>query len=143
MAFDSTNIRVAIYNCDLQLVKNNLPFGVGFNNIQQCLNECYNSNYNAEFYKEVDYLSHNYFFYIFISSGILGFLGLLIFFFYLFKTVLRINTFMIYVVILNVSLMCFIEDFFFRQFGLFSFLMLFFANYKNHEQNELMKKVLL
>lgn len=137
LAFDSTNIRGAIYNCDLELVKKNYLFGVGFNNIQKSLNTCYASKYDSQFHKENNYMSHNYFFYIFISSGILGFVSLLFFFFYLLKLTLKIDKFILYVVVLNVILMCLIEDFFYRQFGLFSFLLLFFTHYKNHLYNQI------
>ncbi len=136
MAFDSTNIRRAIYNCDLELVKKNYLLGVGFNNIQERLNDCYSANYDSQFYKEKNYLSHNYFFYVFISSGIVGFYAVLIFFLYLFKLVTQISKFIVFVVVLNVFLMCFIEDFFYRQFGLFSFLLLFFTHYKNNLENQ-------
>lgn len=139
LAFDSTNIRVAIYACDLELVKSNYLIGVGFDNLQDSLNKCFTANYDSEFYKTQNYLSHNYFLYMLISSGIIGFALFLFFLFRLLLLTFKINKFLLFVLVCNVIVMCFIEDFFYRQFGLFSFLLLFFVHYKNYLHNKFIK----
>lgn len=139
LAFDSTNIRVAIYACDVELVKSNYLFGVGFDNLQESLNKCFAANYDSEFYKTQNYLSHNYFLYMLISSGVIGFALFLFFIFRLLLLTYKINKFLVFVIVCNVVVMCFIEDFFYRQFGLFSFLLLFFAHYKNYLHNQSIK----
>lgn len=132
MAYDSTNIRVAIFNCNKIIAAENFLTGVGFNNLKDELLNCFYSNYDSEFYKNKKYMTHNYYAYIFLSSGIFG---LLLFLFYVYKIIvmtIKINSFPLYVVITNVFLVCFIEDFFYRQFGLYYFSLIFYAFYNNY-----------
>ena len=132
MAYDSTNIRVAIFNCNKMIASENFYTGVGFSNLKDELLNCFYSNYDSEFYKNKKYMTHNYYAYIFLSSGVFGFL---IFLLYLYKIVvltIKINSFLLYVVITNVLLVCFIEDFFYRQFGLYYFSLIFYTFYNNY-----------
>lgn len=136
MAYDSTNIRAAIYNCCWEIAKTDYLLGVGFTNLGKELQNCYEENYDSEFYKQQGYLSHNYFYYIFLSSGIFG---LLMYLFYVYKVAVaawRIKHFLLYVCLINVFIMCLSEDFFYRQFGLFFYCLIFFTFYFSKKASE-------
>jgi O-antigen ligase len=143
LAYDSTNVRKAIYDCSLDISKDNLIFGVGFNNLQSQLNNCYQSNYNSNFYIETNYLTHNYYFYILLSSGIigLGFFG-----FYLFNIIkisLKSDNLIFKIFILHSLIICFVEDYLYRQRGIlfFNLMLMCFIKYSEKEdQNSILKK---
>ena len=136
LSYDSTNIRVALYNCDYSLAKDNFWFGVGFENIKNEIEYCLRSNYNSSFYLDHQYLSHNYFFYILISSGILGLLGFLLYLTHVLKIALRVNLFLFYFFFINIIVVSLTEDFFYRAFGSFYFnliVLMYFKNYRSKE----------
>lgn len=120
LAFDSTNIRVAISKCTIEGLKENYLLGVGFDNVKTTLYNCFEVNYSAtNFYTDKNYLTHNYYFYILLSAGILGFA---VFSIYLIKigVILKsINSFIAYSCLLNIYIVCFTEDFFYRHYGIF------------------------
>ncbi len=119
--FDSTNIRKAIFDCSISILKTDYLYGVGFANLQNKLNDCYASNYDSSFYKETEYMTHNYFLYLFISSGIFGFACFLFYVMQVIKIALKINNFVFNIFLINIFLMCCIEDFLFRHYGIFFF----------------------
>ncbi len=133
LAYDSTNIRVAIVECSLELAEKNYLWGVGFSNLSPALENCFSKNYDSNFYLENTYLTHNYYFYIFISSGILGALFLALFLFKLLKAVRRINIFLLTITIGNVLILNLSEDFFYRHYGLFFFCLILFSFFKLKE----------
>lgn len=139
MSYDSTNIRMAIFNCSKQIAQDNFITGVGFTNTKNVILDCFKSNYDSEFYKDKKYLTHNYFMYILISSGIFGLLFFLYYVFVVIQFTIKINSFLLNVVILNVLLVCLIEDFFYRQFGLFYFSLIFFS-FLNSKQELILEK---
>ena len=139
MSYDSTNIRVAIINCSKQIVEVNFIKGVGFNNIKQTFLECYKTTYDSEFYKNNIYLTHNYFMYILISSGIFGLFVFLFYIYNIIKLTIKINSFLLYIVLFNVLCVSLLEDFFYRQFGLFYFSLLFYS-FLNSRQDLLFNK---
>ncbi|WP_339889634.1 O-antigen ligase family protein [uncultured Flavobacterium sp.] len=139
MSYDSTNIRMAIFNCSKQIAEDNFITGVGFTNAKNVILDCFKSNYDSEFYKDKKYLTHNYFMYMLISSGIFGLLFFLYYIITIIRFTLKINSFLLYVVVLNVLLVCLIEDFFYRQFGLFYFSLLFYS-FLNSKQDLLFNK---
>ncbi|MBN8565945.1 MAG: O-antigen ligase family protein [Flavobacteriales bacterium] len=133
VAHDSTNIRVAIYTCDLEIIKNNFWKGVGFYDIQNQLLNCFESKYHSSFYENHKYLSHNYFLYILLGSGFIGFIGFLFFCFKVTQFALKLNSFIFYVFIVNTFLMCCIEDYFYRQNGIYFFMLIFLSYFKYFE----------
>lgn len=133
VSHDSTNVRMAIYTCDWELIKNNFWQGVGFYDIPNQLLQCFEGKYHSDFYKNHKYLTHNYFVYVLLGSGIVGLLFLLIFFYKVIRIVVRINSFVLYVFLLNTILMCLIEDYFYRQNGIYFFMIVFLSYYKNLE----------
>lgn len=140
MSYDSTNIRMAIFNCSKQIAQDNFITGVGFTNTKNVILECFKSNYDSEFYKDKKYLTHNYFMYILISSGIFGLLFFLYYIITIIRLTLKINSFLLYVVVSNVLLVCLIEDFFYRQFGLFYFSLLFYSFLNNYQNPIIIKE---
>lgn len=134
LSYNSTNIRVALYNCDYDLAKENFWFGTGFENIKNEIENCLNSKYDSSFYKDHQYLSHNYFLYILISGGIFS---LLIFLFYLysvFNFILKTNNlFILNAFFINILTVSMIEDFFYRVYGLFFFNLIILTFYKNNQ----------
>lgn len=131
VSHDSTNVRMAIYTCDWELIKNNFWQGVGFYDIPNQLLQCFETKYHSDFYKNHKYLTHNYFIYILLGSGIIGLLVFLFFLYHVIKIAVQINSFVFYVFIVNTLLMCSIEDYFYRQNGIYFFMIVFFSYYKN------------
>lgn len=118
MAYDSTNIRVAITKCNYELISNNYLSGVGFQNVQQELHNCFKANYNSGFYT-AGYMSHNYYAYIFMATGIVGFFILIGYVLYVLVLLKRVDSFLLTVTVINVFIICLTEDFFYRHYGNF------------------------
>lgn len=138
VAYDSTNIRRAIFDCSVDISKENFLLGVGFENLQDELNACYKDNYDSSFYEKINYMTHNYFFYILVSSGIFG---LLLFLFYLgnvIKIATKANQFLFYVFLFNVIVIWFTEDYLYRQYGIlyFNLMLICFIRYSQNVLNE-------
>lgn len=134
LAYDSTNIRMSITKCSVEIAKENYLFGVGFDNLQDKLYECFKANYDSAFYENHRYLTHNYFAYIFLSTGIIG---ILCFLFYCCRVAIevkKINRFLLYVVVINVFFICLTEDYFYRHYGIFYFnlILMTYINYSKY-----------
>ncbi|MCC9166594.1 O-antigen ligase family protein [Pontibacter harenae] len=84
--YNSTNIRVGIIVCSLDILKENWLVGVGRSEVQSSLNKCYTrfpiEGYND--YKTVDYNTHNQYIDFWLSSGLIGIILFLSFIFYIF-----------------------------------------------------------
>jgi len=79
-SYNSINVRSGIWDCSLDLIKENWLVGVGAGNLQNQLNTCY-KKFNTNAYIEKDYNTHNEYFNILLSFGVIGliiFLTLLI-----------------------------------------------------------------
>ena len=73
----SNSLRLQIYKCGLQLIKNNYVFGYGIGNTQYKLNECYSESNQ---YKMINiYNSHNQYIDIVLKTGIIGLIVFLAF----------------------------------------------------------------
>lgn len=138
VAYDSTNIRIAIFDSSVAIAKENWITGVGFENLQNKLNDTYKKNYDSSFYTNQNYMTHNYFFYIFLSAGIFGLLFYLFYIINVIKICLKSNLFLFKVFLFNVLILCFIEDFFYRQYGILYFNLFFlcFIRYSENLTNE-------
>ena len=75
--YNSMNVRSGIWNCSLELIKENWLNGIGSGNIQNKLNNCY-EKFNTNAYLEIDYNTHNEYFNILLSLGVLGLITFLI-----------------------------------------------------------------
>lgn len=138
LTYDSTNVRKAILDCDLKLANDNWLKGIGFENLQDDLNNCYKSSYNSNFYLDHNYMTHNYYLYILISSGIFGFLFYMAYIVNLIKIGLQKNIFLLNVLLINTLIICSIEDYFYRQYGVLYFnliLMIFIKFDENNKTN--------
>ena len=80
---NSTNIRVGIYKCSFEIVKDNWVTGVGIGNVKRKLNNCY-AKFDTNAYSLLFYNTHNQYLQVLISSGIIG---LFLFLFSFFKQV--------------------------------------------------------
>jgi O-antigen ligase len=139
VSYDSTNIRKAILDCSINTSKENLLYGVGFENLQSKLNECYGKNYDSSFYESQNYLTHNYYFYILVSSGIIGFIFFIIYLITIIRTCLKTNLFLFNIFLVSTLIVCFIEDYLYRHYGVlyFNLLLICFIQYhKNHQPNK-------
>lgn len=103
---NSLNIRVGIYECSWKLFNENWLAGVGVGDTQPMLNSCYDS-FDTEVYKESSYNTHNYYFFMGVSTGTVGLaLFLLMQLFHLVKSIKLDNTlFIIFVVFVGVCLL--------------------------------------
>lgn len=134
--YDSTNIRKAILDCDLSLVKENWKTGIGYENLQNSLNDCYKSNYKSSFYLHDNYMTHNYYLYIFICSGFLGFILYLFYLYNLVRICVKKNIFLLNVLVISTLIICFVEDYLYRQYGLlyFNLLLMIFIKYDENKK---------
>jgi O-antigen ligase len=141
VAYDSTNVRMAIFDSSIAIAKENWVLGVGFENLQGNLNDQYKQNYDSSFYINQNYMTHNYYFYIFLSAGILGLLAYLFYLVYVISICLKSNIFLFKVFLVNVLVVCFTEDFFYRHYGIlyFNLFLLCFIRYSENltEENKL------
>ena len=135
-AYDSTNIRKAIYTCDFYLIRENYWFGVGFSELKLELLNCFKENYQSVFYKDHLYLTHNYFIYILLGSGIFGLISILYFFYKSYTFLLNLKSLTIGVFMLNTLLMCMIEDYLYRQNGVLFFLLVLLSLFKFNSKNK-------
>ncbi|RTY99100.1 O-antigen ligase domain-containing protein [Flavobacterium sp. RSP49] len=140
VSYDSTNIRKAILDCSITISKENFLYGIGFENLQAKLNECYGEHYDSSFYKSQNYLTHNYYFYILVSSGIIGFLFYICYLIFVIQTCLKTNVFLFKIFLFSTLIVCLIEDYLYRHYGVlyFNLLLICFIQYhKNYNSNKL------
>ena len=138
VAYDSTNIRRAIFDCSVSISKENILYGIGFENLQNGLNNCYKSNYDSSFYEGQSYMTHNYYFYILLSSGIIGLLIFLVYIINIMRLCLKSNFFLFKVFLLNVLVICCIEDYLYRHYGIlyFNLLLICFIQYSKNKESD-------
>jgi len=70
---NSFNLRMAIYKCSLETIRENFWRGTGVENTQTKLNECYRQ-FPTPAFSAVDYNTHNQYFDYLLTYGIFGFL---------------------------------------------------------------------
>lgn len=105
---NSTNIRVGIYICSFEIIKENWLTGVGIGNVKKKLNNCY-EQFDTNAYSLSFYNTHNQYLHILISSGIMG---LFLFLFSLLKQVqiaLRQKDFL-YISFLSINIICLLSE---------------------------------
>jgi O-antigen ligase len=140
--YNSTNIRKAIFDCSIKLIHSDYLKGVGFSNLQNKLTSCYERNYLSHFYYENQYMTHNYFFYILISSGIFGFLFFMLYVLQIVRVAFQIRCFVFSVFLINILLMSLIEDFMYRHYGglFFNIILLLFIRHHEHLKTAVAQK---
>jgi hypothetical protein len=137
MDYDSTNIRKAIFNCCIELSKEKPILGIGFENLQNNLNACYAANYDSSFYESITYMTHNYFFYIFLSSGLIGLCLFSIYLVNILNIARKSKIFLFNVFLFNALIVCFFEDYLYRHYGVlyFNLLLMCFIQYSKSESS--------
>jgi len=133
--YDSTNIRQAIFDCSLKLAKEKPITGIGFENLQNKLNNCYAANYDSSFYESETYMTHNYFFYIFISSGLIGFFIFMVYLTNIIRIALKSKIVLFNIFIFNALIVCLFEDYLYRHYGVlyFNLLLMCFIQYSKNK----------
>ncbi len=81
-------------------------------------------------------MTHNYYLYTLISSGILGFGFYLVYLINLIKISFKKNMFLFNLLIINTIIICFTEDYFYRQHGVLYFNLLLMIFIKNEDINK-------
>jgi hypothetical protein len=135
LSYDSTNIRKSIFDCSVAVAQDNLLLGVGFENLQQNLNDCYKSNYESSFYTNHNYMTHNYYFYILLSSGIIGLLFYISYLIRIIRISFKSDLILFQIFVANALIICFVEDYFYRHNGVLYFnviLMIFIKHLENN-----------
>ncbi len=74
---NSMNIRSSIFSCSTEIIAENWVFGVGLDHVQSRLNSCYD-NYKNEELSSKDYNTHNQYFDLLLSVGLIGLLSFLL-----------------------------------------------------------------
>lgn len=103
--FNSTNVRYGIYHCSINVISDNLLFGVGIGDAQKALNNCFNNKTGSKIYTWADYNTHNQFLFFTLIAGLLGLLFYVITLFCQIKTAIK-NTNYLYLCFLIV-IVCF------------------------------------
>ena len=106
--------RLYINYISLQLISQNLPFGLGTGDVQDALLEAYRNN-KFKVAQMGNYNPHNQYLNEFLRTGILGGLLFILLLFYLFKTTHR-NP-IGFQLVLFFSIACFVESYLVRQHG--------------------------
>ena len=116
--------RIYIYDCSMDLIKKKPLFGYGVGDVQSRLNDCYAENaYVVAEYKSLgsEINSHNYFFNLWLSAGIIAVLLLLLLFFNNgYQAIIKSEPayfFFLLVILLNL----FTENILSRMLGVFAF----------------------
>ncbi|MBU3820662.1 O-antigen ligase family protein [Flavobacteriaceae bacterium XHP0103] len=117
---NSINIRVGIYKCAVKIIKENPLLGVGVGDTQDKLDSCYES-YNTDAYSLKTYNSHNYYFHIVLSCGLIGFVFFIYSFVFFFKIVYSNNSFVYLSLLLMMITVMFFENFLSRNHGVIFF----------------------
>ncbi|MEN8185833.1 MAG: O-antigen ligase family protein, partial [Bacteroidota bacterium] len=130
--YNSSQIRIAIWKTSLENIKEAPIFGYGIGDVKSVLNESYKSNFPLLL--EKNYNSHNQYFGIWLSTGIIG---LLLFFYFLsfnYKLAIDSKDYLFLAILIFFSLNFLTENILERQTGamLFFFLINLFGfyNYK-------------
>ncbi len=132
--YNSTNLRVGITMCSIEIIKNNWLFGVGIGDSQYELNKCL-YKFNTTAYEKMDYNPHNQYLSIWLSSGIISLIVFLIFMGTLFKFAHKTKNSFLLILLLLVSLNMVTEDFLFRQAGILFFMFFYFVFCKSLQRN--------
>lgn len=89
--YNSVNVRNGIYYCSVDVIKNNILFGVGIGDQQDQLNMCYKNKIGAKIYKWRDYNSHNQYLFFLLCTGIGGLLFFLMSIYIQIKKAITLN----------------------------------------------------
>lgn len=115
---NSTNSRLGIYHCSIEVIKNNFVFGTGTANLQSQLNSCYSTIGIKRLYQE-NFNTHNEYLNIFAALGIIGITIFLLLIIFSFKSAWHNPYHLIFLGLF--CLICLTENLLSRQQGVFFF----------------------
>ncbi|MCO6500418.1 MAG: O-antigen ligase family protein [Vicingus serpentipes] len=72
-SYNSVNVRSGVWECAIDLIKEKWLTGIGPGQLQETLNNCY-KRFNTSAYSSVDYNTHNEYFNVLLSTGVIGLL---------------------------------------------------------------------
>lgn len=121
---DGIDKRVYIYNCAISLIKTSPLIGFGVGDVQKELNKCYDDkNYTVAEHKSIgsDINSHNYYFNLWLSSGLLSVVLFLFFFGYAMTICIRRRQLCYFSFLLLFAISLLTENLLVRMSGVFLF----------------------
>lgn len=127
----SVSIRKIIHTCSWELIKENWVFGYGVGDIDEALSTCY-EKYDEEKFASRFFNTHNEYFNLFLSAGILGLLSIVITLLYPFIESIKLKdyNFLFFIVFIMI---CFLfENILSRQKGVL-FFAFFYLLYFYHQ----------
>ena len=116
---NSISTRIAIWNCDVQIIRNN-PMGIGIAHEKEALNNCVNA-YNVSFLKDKFYNSHNQYLSYFICGGFIGFSAFLIFLLLLMRMARETKSWALLTFVLITGIFMLTENILYRNDGLLAY----------------------
>ena len=119
----STGLRLQIYDCSIEKIIKSPVFGYGIGDVSSVLNECYEEKNTILL--EKNYNSHNQFFSIYLSTGIIGFVAFIYFLVFIIKVANKKDTQILFLLVLYFCFNMFTENILEREDGviLVSFLL--------------------
>ena len=123
---NSTSIRFINYKCGLKSLMNSPIYGYGIGDVQEQLDLCYQEE-NTNFPKK-RYNTHNQYLFIWLSSGIIGFITFIVILFYYFKKSIQFKDDVMFSILVLYSFTFLFENVLSRQSGVifFSFIINYF-----------------
>jgi O-antigen ligase len=122
---NSTSIRFMNYKCGIKSLMKRPIFGYGIGDVQEQMDLCYEEE-NANFPKK-RYNTHNQYLFIWLSSGIIGFITFIAILFYYFKKSLQFKDEVMFSILVLYSFTFLFENVLSRQSGVIFFC--FIINY--------------
>jgi O-antigen ligase len=133
---NSVNLRIAHWQCAINLIKENYLIGVGIGDTQDKMNECYKSNNWSAVLYELNYNCHSQFLQSMVGMGIFGLISLLLIFCYPLYQSLQSKNYLALGFIVLFSISALTESIFLSQKAIvfFAFFMsIFEAYYQNNK----------
>jgi O-antigen ligase len=135
---NSTGIRLAIYKCSFQSIKESPIFGYGFGDVRDKLLSCYVSR--QVFMAKGNYNSHNQYLSIWLGMGLIGLLIFIYLIYFNLKITLKTSNFLGFSILLLFVVVMFFENILERQTGVVLFALLlnlfgFHSSSKLEKQN--------
>lgn len=122
---NSTSIRFINYKCGLKSLMKSPIYGYGIGDVQEQLDLCYQEE-NTNFPKKT-YNTHNQYLFIWLSSGIIGFITFIVILFYYFKKSIQFKDDVMFSILVLYSFTFLFENVLSRQSGVIFFC--FIINY--------------
>jgi O-antigen ligase len=140
--YNSTSIRIRIYQCGFELLQERPLVGYGIGDVQDELDKCY-EKYDSNFVKG-RYNSHNQYLFAWLSSGLIGIIAILFFLSFCVRMSVKYKDSIMLSILVLYSVVFLFENVLSRQSGVifFSFVVNFFLWYNlNKEKSKVEENV--